>query len=714
MKKSEGHRWSRRGSIVAAAVAAVAGVTVLSALVTPTCEDRGCPSLTELDRYRALEAVRVYDGEDVLVGQLSGARRFVVPLSSVPDVLREGYVAVEDRRFRSHGGVDLRSVLRAARTNLRVGRIEEGASTITMQLVRNAFGPELLEWNSFRRKLAEVVLALEVEKRVDKDRILELYLNQIYLGDGVYGVETAARHYFGKSVSDVTDREAALLIGLAKNPEGYDPRTHPRAAGTRIQTVLGVLRREGVLSRERAIAARWEGLSLAVREAPAAATPTGWGDDAYYLAAVRRELREMVPDPAERSGLRVFTGLDRPAQAAAVRSLTAQIERIEAGRFGPFDHDVPGDSLSSDPRGGSPWLQGMVVAMEPHTGLVTTLVGGRDYQQTEFDRAFQARRQPGSAFKPIVYAEALESGARLHHTLSTDPVRLVAAGSDPWEPTDHVDGRALTLRDALVHSSNTITVRVGMELGPARVAERARSLGIQTDLPLYPSLYLGAGEVVPAELVAAYAAFGNGGRAVRPHLIRRIEDPSGAVLFQREPDAEGTVLDPRTAYLMLDALRDVVRRGTGWRAAASGTLPHVAGKTGTTDGSKDVWFIGLTPGRVAGVWLGFDRPRTIVPDAEGGALAAPVWASFMAVADRDRPADLDWPAPEGVVSVRFDPRTGFHLPGDCPAPGTVRTEWALETAAPPLYCPYEVRRPGSRWFRGAGGSIPRTGAGLGG
>lgn len=671
---------------------------LLALLLTPRCEDRGCPALDEVGAYRPMEPPRVYDREGDLVGQLEGQRRLVVRLDEVPRVIAEGFVAVEDRRFRSHDGVDLRGFARAAWANLRSGRVAEGASTITMQLVRNMYGAELLEWGKFRRKLSEIVLATELERRLEKDEILEIYLNQIYLGGGVYGVETAARNLFGKSVSDVTDTEAALLIGLARNPEGYQPRHHPDAAEDRLQTVVNVLRREGVLSNERAMAARWSDLRILD-----AATLPDPGDEAYFLSAVRRELRQLFPDPTERIGVRVYTGLDRDGQAAAVRALAAQIEAIEAGAYGPFRNDAPGDETIRRAGGSSPYLQGMVVAMEARTGLVTTLVGGRDYEHSEFDRAFQAQRQPGSAFKPIVFAAALEGGAQLHQSMSTEPVRLAVAGSGTWEPSDHVESRSLTLRDALVLSSNTVAVRTGMGVGPAAVATTAYAMGIEDELPLVPSLFLGAGEVVPAELVAAYASFGNGGRAVEPHIISRVENLSGEVVFSAEDNVLAPAMDPRTAFLILDALRDVTRRGTGWRASSSKIRSPIAGKTGTTDDAKDTWFVGLTPELVAGVWLGFDQPRTILAGGEGGTLAAPVWASYMEVADRNAPEGAEWPVPPGVVQARFDPASGFYLPADCESASEVRLEWVLEDAPPPTFCPNEPSwfRP-DRWLGGVG------------
>lgn len=654
------------------------GVVVGVWMAEPDCQDTGCPSLDALEAYRPPEPPHLYDRSGTLVGHLSGPRRMVVDLEDVPAWIRDGFVAVEDRRFWEHDGVDLRGGLRALAANLKAGGIEEGASTITMQLVRNVFGDEVLGYSLWRRKLTEIAMARKVEDRLSKTEILEVYLNQIYLGDGVYGVESAARHYFGKPVSRVTLGEAALIVGLAKNPEGYNPRRNVERARARRDVVLDVFVREGVVAGEEAAPV----LDEEVRVTP---TPADWGENAYYFAAVRRELRRLIPEPRERSGLRVHTGLDPALQNAAAASLRSQIEAVEAGQYGAYGHPRPGSDDGEAGRDGtSPYLQGMVVALDARSGEVRAVVGGRDYARSEFDRAFLAQRQPGSSFKPILYSAALADGLRLSDIVPTTPVTLRQASGPVWEPREGGDEEALSVRDALALSSNSAAVRVGQAVGIEAVARQAGRLGITTPIPSYPSIFLGAADVIPAELTAAYAAFANGGVRVEPHLITRIEDPEGQVLWRAE--TRGTrAVDPGVAFLMVDALRDVVDRGTGWRVREAGFRGPAAGKTGTTDESRDVWFVGMTPDLVAGVWLGFDRPRTIVPGASGGRLAAPVWGRMMREAGADR-LEGAWHPPAGVVTARVDRETGYLATDACPEE-LVGPEYFLAGTEPVAQCP---------------------------
>jgi penicillin-binding protein 1A len=607
----------------------------------------------------------------------------------MPREVQAGFVAVEDRRFYSHDGVDLRGIGRAALHNLRTRSFGEGASTLTMQLARNVYGADLLSWHPIRRKLAEAVLAHEIERRLGKDRILELYLNQIYLGDGTWGVEAASRHYLGHPVSTVTPREAAFLVGLAKNPEGYDPAQHPEAARQRIATVVRVLEREGVLDRSEARHATAGSL-----ETRRGASVREWGAHAYYVSAVRRRVREVVPNPAERNGLVIHTALDTAAQRTAQERLREHLEAVEAGTYGPFAHET-GPGLEASDR-----LQGMVVVMDSRTGAIEALVGGRDFAASEFDRALQARRQPGSAFKPVVYAAALRDGFAMRELVPTAGVEWSVSGQAPWQIADgEAEGRTIRIREALVRSSNVAAVRTGLRVGSARVAAQARRMGLQGPFPSGPSLHLGTAEVVPARLVAAYAAVENGGRAVTPHLVTRIEDAAGRIVWERNAeDSEGDrVLDPARAFLLLDGLRGVVRRGTGWRVGAAMEGP-AAGKTGTTDEVKDAWFVGMTPGRAAGVWIGFDRPRTIVPGGGGGTLAAPLWASIMGQLDEahDAPGDPGWEPPLGVMKARIAVRTGFAVPEGCEVPGGTRTEWVLESSLRATYCPSHIPTPVER------------------
>ncbi len=674
-------------SLLVALLLAFAG----AAYLTPDCEGQGCPAVQRLQAYRPPEPARVFDREGEMVAQLTGPRRIVLDHEEIPELLREGIVAVEDRRFYEHGGVDWTAGVRALFANLRAGEIEEGGSTITMQLARNVFAEEVLDYSRWHRKGTEIRLAREIESQMSKREILDTYLNQIYLGDGSHGIEAAARGYFGRSVDELSVGESALLIGLAQSPEGFNPRRAPERAVARRNTVLNILERQGVIGAEEAREARDEEMELS--------DPSrDLGANAYYVAAVQRQIRDRYPDPRRRAGLRIFTGLDQGWQASAVQSLASQIRAIERGAYGVFRNEaMPDDPERST--GVSPYLQGMVVAMEPADGLVRVLVGGRDFDHSEFDRAFQSRRQPGSAFKPIIYSAALSQGLRLTQEISTEPVRFAQQGSEDWQPRDHGGGEPLSVRDALTFSSNTATARVGSRIGIERVIRQARSFGLSGDFPAYPSLFLGAAEVVPAELVAAFAAFGTGGRVPEPHLITRIEDPDGAVVWRASPETR-QALNPAVSYLTLSVLQDVVDRGTGWRVRSAGFSGTAAGKTGTTNDSKDAWFIGLTPDLVSGVWIGFDRPGTIVRNGTGGELAAPAWARFMSGAGQE--GRSPWPAPQDVVEARVDPETGWAIPEDCPIPDA-RTEYFIRGTEPRPFCP--IRRGG--WYRTPDGDWER-------
>lgn len=677
--------------ILYSAIAAVVLATAAGGgFVTAARSD--CPPVAALETYRPPEASRVFTEGGQLLADLSPQRRIVVGLDRVPAIVRDGFVAVEDRRFWKHGGVDLRGVARAVWRDLTSLSLKEGFSTIPMQLARNVFPEQLPRSEKFARKICEIRLAGQIEEEFSKREILELYLNQIYLGDGLYGVEAAAQGYFGKEVARVTPAEAALLIALVRSPEGYNPRKHPLRAIERRNVVLSVLQREGVLTEAEAKRAMSEPLRLAPPIEAAGRAP-------YVVAAVRRELRDRFGPDADIQGLRVYTGLDPDLQRAAQQALVAQIERIESGAYGRYRHPSPGNGDAPQDSAASPYLQGMIVALDPHDGRIRALVGGRDFALSQFDRALQARRQPGSAFKPIVYAAALQQRIPATTRIDAAPVSIDNAGSPVWQPADHLAGStsALTLRDALALSSNNATVRLGQWIGVDRVIEMARALGLTTEIPPYPSIFIGSAEVVPAELVAAYAAFANGGYRVKPRLITRVEDAHGNVLWQA-PFERRRALDEDVAFLTLSLLEDVIERGTGTAVRSSGFWLPAAGKTGTTNESKDAWFIGMTPDLVAGVWIGFDRPQRIVSNGSGGSLAAPAWAELMKAAYRDRPAPAAWVPPPGLTSVPIDPATGSRATHDCPAED-VRIEYFLRGTEPREYCPLHPESGAERFFR---------------
>jgi penicillin-binding protein 1A len=665
---------------------------VVLAACTPLAESQDCPSIDALRSYQPPQATRVYARDGSLVADLSIERRVVIDLDEVPPAVSNGFVAVEDRRFWSHDGVDGRGAVRAAWRALIARSFREGFSTITMQLVRSVFPQELPMRDRARRKACEVLLAPQVERAFAKRDILRLYINQVYMGDGKYGIEEAARGYFGKPARRLTTAEAALLVGLVKNPEGYNPRRSVQRAIRRRNVVLDVLARENVITPAEAERAKAEAVRLAPPLEAAGPAP-------YYVAAVRRELRDRFGSDADVRGLRVHTGLDPAMQRAAREALVEQLRAIEAGRFGRWRHaTAPGGRLPPAEGSGSPYLQGAVLVLDARSGEVRALVGGRDFTHSSYDRALQARRQPGSAFKPIVYAAALQRGLSPAAWIETTPVSIDLAGA-AWRPDDLVPDSVthLTVRDALALSSNNGAVRVGEWAGIDRVAAMARTLGISTPVPRYPSVFLGSAEVVPAELAAAYAVLGNGGYGVTPTLISRVEDARGNVLW-RAPSRPPHVLDEAVAFLTTNLLEDVIDRGTGTAVRNSGFWLPAAGKTGTTNDARDVWFVGMTPDLAAVVWMGFDQPKQILPNAFGGNLAAPVWARTMSAAYTRLPAPAGWQPPPSLLSVPIDARTGYRAGDGCP-PEDVRIEFFLPGLEPAGQCPVHGRGLLDRIFR---------------
>jgi penicillin-binding protein 1A len=657
---------------------ALCSAGVVAALLGARAQD--CPSVEALRAYEPAQATRVYASDGSLLADLSPERRVVIDLEDVPPTVSNGFVAVEDRRFWQHEGVDLRGAVRAVWRNVTSLSLSEGFSTITMQLTRNVFPDELPRSDKLRRKVCEIRLAGAVEDEFAKRDILKMYINQVYFGDGKYGIEEAARGYFGKPARKLTLSEAATLVGLVKNPNGYNPRRSPDRAIARRNVVLDVLVRENVVTAESAQQARADSLVIAPPIEASGAAP-------YYVAAVRRELRDRFGEGAAVKGLRVHTGLEPALQKAAHDALVAQIERIEAGAFGKWKHPAPaaGAQLDAAQGSGSPYLQGMVIVLDAHSGAVRALVGGRDFTHSSFDRAFHARRQPGSTFKPIVYATALQAGLSPASRIETTPVE-VALTDAAWRPDDLVPDSvlSLSLRDALVLSSNNAAVRVGEWAGIGRVADMAETLGLTTAVPAYPSILLGSAEVIPAELTAAYATLGNGGYRVVPTLVTRVEDAHGRVLW-RAPDRTAHVLDSGVAYLTTSLMEDVIDRGTGSAVRAAGFWLPAAGKTGTTNDAKDVWFVGMTPDLAAGVWLGFDQPVQILPNAFGGTLAAPVWAATMKAAYETRASPAAWTAPATLVSAPIDAATGQLATPNCP-PADVRIEYFAAGSEPADYC----------------------------
>jgi 1A family penicillin-binding protein len=640
----------------------------------PRCSGEGCPSVQALRDYKPPQASRVFDGRGELVTHLAPGRRIVIPLERIPSLVAGAFLAVEDKRFFEHSGIDFRRVVGAAVRDLQVMRFEQGFSTITMQLARNVFPEHLTRAKTIRRKVWEISLALEMEREFGKHEILEMYLNQIYLGEGYYGVEAAAQGYFGKTTAQLSAVEAATLAALPKAPNTFNPRQNPVDAVRRRNLVLSLMADAGVISAAEAEQGRGQPIALAP---PAEAR----GEAPYFIAAVRRELRERFGADAETAGLRVHTALNRPMQRSAVAALNQQLQAVERGELGRFRGPNCSAGKVEKPE---ECLQGLFVALDNRTGDVLALVGGRDFGISQFDRATQARRQAGSAFKPFLFATALGAGIPI-----TTP--LLGPGAADFEggyrPADHVSADSpVDLREAMRLSSNQAAVALGQRVGVGNVVRTARSMGLTTPMQDYPSTLLGAAEVVPIELVAAYTAFANSGVVVAPRLIQRVEDASGRLVWEA-PVTRAQVLSPEVAYLTTNLMQDVVDRGTGYRvrtAGLSGSVP-AAGKTGTTNDAADAWFVGFTPEVSAGVWVGFDRRQRITVGGGGGSIAAPVWGRVMGEHYRSRSAPAAWVAPVDLVSVQIDRETGELATSACPEEHVV-SEWFIIGTEPQTYC----------------------------
>jgi penicillin-binding protein 1A len=651
---------------------------------TLVCRGGQCPPVDALNDYTPRQTSKLYAVDGRFIAELGLERRTLITLDEIPETVQQAFVITEDKRFYSHAGIDWRRVVGALVRDIIARSWDEGFSTITMQLARNVFPERISREKTLVRKIKEGKVAREIEDKFSKRKILELYLNQINLGNGAYGVETASQRYFGKSVRDLNIAEAATLAALPKAPERYNPKRHPERAIQRRNTVIELMRRNGAISDEEASGARAYPLQLASK--------TDAGDTApYFVEWVRQQLDDQFGRQLYEQGLRVYTTLDLDMQLAAERALEAQLRRIEAGRHGryaaeTYEQYIARSLAGSEPGGNSPYLQGAFVAIDPRNGAIRAMVGGRDFYDSKFNRATQALRQPGSSFKPIVYAAAVQNGRPPSYILFDTAIALNQGTGTPWTPRNY-DGRfegPMTMRRGLYLSRNMIAINVGLELGENTVIGTARNFGITTPIPPYPSIFIGSADVYPLEMVASYAPFANQGIRATPNAILRVENARQEVLWQQTP-SRTTVLSPEEAWMMVDMMKDVVRRGTAAGVWSAGFHLPAGGKTGTTNDGTNVWFIGFTSDLVAGVWMGFDRPKKIMSDAQGGRLAAPAWTSFMTEVYRRKPASPDWPRPATVITREVDLTTGLIQTPYCPRE-SVRSEFFIAGTEPMREC----------------------------
>src|SRR4051812_28710439 len=594
------------------------------------CRAGACPSVDVLEEYQPRQTSKLYAADGRFIAELGLERRTLLKLDQIPPLLRNAFIATEDKRFYQHHGVDFYRMPGAIATDVRRRSFAEGFSTITMQLARNIFPERLSREKSVLRKLKEIKVARAIEARFSKEKILELYLNQIPLGNGAFGVETAAQRYFGKSARDLNLAEMATLAGLPKAPERYNPRRSPDRAIQRRNTVLEVMRAQGVISDADASLAKAYPMQLARKSEAGDVAP-------YFVEWIRQQLEQQFGQRLYEQGLKVYTTLDVDLQSAAERALENQLRAVESGKFGPFKHTTfesylarASDRAGEPAAANSPYLQGAFVAMDPRTGAVRAMIGGRDFDDSKFNRSTQALRQPGSTFKPIVYADAIQNGRPPSYILDDSPLSLEQGTGTAWTPQNY-DGKyegPMILRRAMYMSRNIPTIRLGMELGEQSVIDMARRFGISTPIPAYPSIHIGSADVYPIEMIAAYSAFANLGVRSTPTAIVRVENSKGQVLWEPRP-VKAQVLSPEEAWIMVSIMKDVVQRGTAAGSVGSVFRIPAGGKTGTTNDGADVWFIGYTADLVAGVWMGMDSPQKIKANAQGGILAAPAWTAFM-------------------------------------------------------------------------------------
>ncbi|MGC1349275.1 MAG: penicillin-binding protein 1A [Xanthobacteraceae bacterium] len=773
----------------------LAGVTALAGLMWHYSKD--LPDYTQLQNYEPPVMTRVHAADGSLLAEYANERRLYLPIQAVPKLVTNAFIAAEDKNFYQHPGVDVTGIGRAAMIyiqNYGGGRRPQGASTITQQVAKNFL---LTNELSITRKIKEALLALRIERTYSKDRILELYLNQIYLGMGAYGVAAASLLYFDKSVHELTIAEAAYLAALPKGPNNYNPFRHREQAIDRRNYVIDRMVEDGFIAADAGEKAKKEPLNVVVR-------PTGAHIFAaeYFAEEVRRYLFENYGEKKlYEGGLSVRTTLDPKMQVLARKAMTdglVNFDETQGGWRGSVAKiDVGGDwglkladqkSLSDivpwrlavvlevsdqsariglqpprDPGGavvkareigivpleGVKWaklvygatgpakpiqrvgqvlspgdviyveqtqeqgqfrlrqlpeISGAMVVMDPHTGRVLAMVGGFSYDQSQFNRATQALRQPGSSFKPLVYATAIDNGYTPSTIVLDAPIEIDTGqgGGGVWKPENY-GGKFYgpsTLRFGLEQSRNVMTVRLAQDIGMPLIAEYAKRFGVYDDLPPYLSYALGAGETTVLRMVTAYSMLDNGGRRVKPTLIDRIQDRYGHTIFrhdqrecvgcdadkwsgQAEPtliDHREQVIDPMTAYQITSMMEGVVQRGTATVVRDVGK--PIAGKTGTTNEEKDVWFIGFSPDIVCGVYMGFDKPRHIARLATGGHLAAPVVRDFLKVTLADKPP-IPFRVPPGIKLIRVDAKSGMRAgPGD---PKVILEAFKPGTAPPDSY-----------------------------
>jgi penicillin-binding protein 1A len=738
------------------------------------------PDYTQLKNYEPPVMTRVHAADGSLLAEYARERRLYLPSSAIPPLVKEAFISAEDKNFYTHNGVDPEGIVRAGLILIQGGRRVQGASTITQQVAKNFL---LTNERSFERKIREALLSFRIEAAYSKEKILELYLNEIYLGLGNYGVAAAALNYYGKSVHELTVAEVAYLAALPKAPNNYHPFQKRERAIERRNWVIDRMVENGYVTREEGEKAKTEPLGVN----PRVLSPNSYAAG-FFAEEVRRELADRYGErKLYEGGLSVRTTLDPKMQFMARRALVDGLVRYDEahGFRGPMRHIdisqdwglqlaevpalgdvapwrlavvldttdttakiglqpkreksgevgreretgvlagaglkwtrrvsersslIPGDVVYVEPTDAAstqyrlrqiPEVSGAIVVMDPYTGRVFAMIGGFSFDQSEFNRATQAFRQPGSSFKPIVYATALDNGYTPSSIILDEPISIdQGPGLPPWTPQNFEgkSGGPHTLRYGVEHSINQMTVRLARDVGMPLIAEYAKRFGIYDDLPPLLSMSLGSGETTLMRMTTAYSMLANGGKRIKSTLIDRIQDRWGHTIYrhdericqgcdapkwanQPEPkliDKREQVLDPLTAYQITSIMEGVIQRGTG--VAIKEVGKHLAGKTGTTNEAKDLWFVGYSPDLAVGVFMGYDQPRSLGDSAQAALYTAPIFRDFMKLALKDKP-DVPFRVPPGIKLISVDPRTGQRSSGA----GTILEAFKPGTAPPDSY-----------------------------
>lgn len=596
------------------------------------------PQIQALESFKPSAVTRIFSADQVLLAELYIERREPISISQVPEMLKIALITTEDRQFYKHSGIDLKGIARAAVKNVMRGRLSEGASTLTQQLAKTLF---LTPRKSFIRKLREALLALQLERRYTKDEILGFYLNQVYFGSGAYGVAMAARTYFNRPLQALTLAECALIAGLPQLPSRLSPLVNPELAIKRRNLVLRQMHTTGAID-----AAAYE---KALAEPLSVSPPNGRDRKApYFISYIKESLEEMFGENRiYKGGLTVYTTLQFSDQVLAEKAVNQGLAQL--------------DSRMQQNGIEAPHPQAALLSLDVKSGGIISMVGGREARPKAYNRATVARRQPGSAFKPIVYALAVERGFNQNQTLMDVPVVFQTPSQDSdWQPENFsqtYDGE-ITMRWALAHSKNIPAVRLIDTLGPSSVVEFAQKLGIGSPLRPNLSLALGTSELTLMEITGAYAVFANRGLYIKPYGITEVRNDEGRIIWRAKPEKR-VALSRAAAAITTDMLEGVIADGTGQRAKyIAGPL---AGKTGTTNNYKDALFVGYSPAIATGVWVGNDKSTSLGPGETGARAALPIWMSFMANAIADQPQSY-FDVPDDVRSIYMDARSGDTRP----------------------------------------------------